>query len=87
MVSRGSSVAAFSVGAAYIRIRRHTPGGDVTEVWLVAEAADAGAGAGAEGNAALEGGADEAGEDGRGLAEGVGGRAVVFRLLLRFVRH
>ena len=57
-------------------------GSDVTEVWLVAEAADAGAGARAEGAAALDGGADEAGEDWRGLAEGVGGRAIVFRLEL-----
>jgi hypothetical protein len=56
--------------------------GDVTEVRLVAEAADAGAGAGAEGDAALHGGADEAGQDGRGFAEGVGRRAVVFRLEL-----
>jgi hypothetical protein len=36
-------------------------GGDVTEVRLVAEAADAGAGAGAEGDAALDGGPHEAG--------------------------
>jgi hypothetical protein len=39
-------------------------GGDVTEVRLGAEAADAGAGAGAEGDAALDGGPDEAGQDG-----------------------
>jgi len=58
------------------------PGGDVTEVRLVAEAADAGAGAGAEGDAALDGGADDPGQDGRGLAEGVGRRAVVFWLEL-----
>jgi hypothetical protein len=43
------------------------PGGDVTEIRLVAEAADAGAGTGAEGNAALDGRADDPGEDGRGL--------------------
>jgi hypothetical protein len=36
-------------------------GDDVTEVRLVAEAADAGAGAGAEGDAALDGGRHEAG--------------------------
>ncbi len=57
-------------------------GGDVTEVRLVAEAADTGAGAGAEGDAALDGGADDPGQDWRGLAEGVGRRAVVFRLEL-----
>jgi hypothetical protein len=51
-------------------------GGDVTEVRLVAEAADAGAGAGAEGDAALDGGPDEVSQDGRGFAEGVGRRAV-----------
>ena len=42
---------------------------------LVADAPDAGAGAGAEGDAALDGGADEAGQHGRGLAEGIGRRA------------
>ncbi len=57
-------------------------GGDVTEVRLVAEAADASAGAGAEGDAALDGGADEAGEDGRSLGEGVSRRAIVFGLEL-----
>jgi hypothetical protein len=46
-------------------------GGDVTEVRLVAEAPDAGAGAGAEGDAALDGGAGEAGQDGRGVGERV----------------
>ena len=46
-------------------------GGDVTEGRLVAEAADAGAGAGAEGDAALDGGAGEAGQDGRGVGERV----------------
>ena len=55
-------------------------GGDVTKVRLVAEAADACAGAGAEGDAALDGGADEAGEDGRSLGEGVSRRAIVFGL-------
>ena len=39
-------------------------GGDVTKVRLVAEAADACAGAGAEGDAALDGGADDPGQDG-----------------------
>jgi hypothetical protein len=52
------------------------------EVRLVAEAADAGAGPAAEGDAALDGGAHEAGQDGRGFGERVGGRAVVFRLEL-----
>jgi hypothetical protein len=36
----------------------------VTEIRLVAEAADAGAGTGAEGDAALDGRADDLGEDG-----------------------
>jgi hypothetical protein len=54
----------------------------VTQVRLVAEAADARAGTGAEGDAALDRGADEAGQDGRGLAEGVGRGVVVFRLEL-----
>ena len=44
-------------------------GGDVTEVWLVAKAADAGAGAGAEGGTALDGGANEARQDGRDFGE------------------
>jgi hypothetical protein len=52
------------------------------EVWLVAEAADAGAGPGPQGDAALDGGAHEPGQDGRGLGERVGGRAVVCRLEL-----
>jgi len=56
--------------------------GDVPEVRLVAEAADAGTGAGAKGDAALDGGAHETGEDWRGLGEWVGGRAIVFRLEL-----
>ena len=46
-------------------------GGDVTQVRLVAEAADAGAGAGAEGDAALDGGTDKAGQDGGGVGERV----------------
>jgi hypothetical protein len=46
-------------------------GDDVTEVRLVADAADAGAGAGAEGDAALDGGAGEVGQDGRGFGERV----------------
>lgn len=48
---------------------------------LVGEAA-AGAGAGAEGDAASDGGAHEMGEGGRGFGEWVGGRAIVFRLEL-----
>jgi hypothetical protein len=52
-------------------------GGDVTEVRLVAEAADAGAGAGTEGDTALDGGADEAGPDRRGLGKRVGRCRVV----------
>jgi hypothetical protein len=54
----------------------------VPEVRLVAEAPDAGAGARTESDAALDGGAHETGEDGRGLGEWVSGRAVVFRLEL-----
>jgi hypothetical protein len=46
-------------------------GDDGTEVRLVADAADAGAGAGAEGDAALDGGAGEAGQDGRSFGERV----------------
>ena len=56
--------------------------GGVTEIRLVAEAADAGAGAGAEGDPALDGGPGEAGQDGRGSRERVGRRAVVCRLEL-----
>ena len=54
-------------------------GGDVTEVRLVAKAADAAAGAGTEGAAVLDGGADEAGQARRGLGERVGRRRVVRR--------
>src|SRR5690348_4089234 len=50
--------------------------GEMPEVRLVAEAADAGAGPGAQGDAPL----DEPGQDGRGLGKRVGGRLVVFRL-------
>jgi hypothetical protein len=38
------------------------------------------AGAGAEGDATLDGGIDETRKEGRGLAEGIGGHAVVVRL-------
>jgi hypothetical protein len=37
--------------------------GGMAQIRLVAEAADAGAGAGAEGDAAMDGGADEAGQN------------------------
>ena len=57
-------------------------GADVVQLRLVADAPDASAGAGAEGDAALDGGAEEAGQHGRGLAEGIGQRAVIFRLEL-----
>jgi hypothetical protein len=57
-------------------------GGGVTQVRFGVEAAHASAGPGAEGDAALDRGADEAGQDGRGLAEGVGRGVVVFRLEL-----
>jgi hypothetical protein len=56
--------------------------GDVPEVRLVAEAGGRGRRRGSEGDAALDGGAHETGEDGRGFGEWVGGRAVVFRLEL-----
>jgi hypothetical protein len=56
--------------------------GNLPEVRLVAEAPDAGAGARTEGDAALDGGAHETGEDGRALGEWVSGRAVVVRLEL-----
>src|SRR3970282_1836169 len=46
-------------------------GGDVTEVRLVAEAADAGTSAGAEGDAALEGAGGGAAQDGGGVGERV----------------
>ncbi|MCI0547655.1 MAG: hypothetical protein L0027_10270 [Candidatus Rokubacteria bacterium] len=49
----------------------------MTEVRLVAEAADAGAKAGAEGDTTLDGGTDEAGQDRGGLGEWVGRRRVV----------
>jgi len=55
-------------------------GGDVTEVRLVAEAADAGTGAGAEGNPALDGGCDEAGQQRRGFGQRVRRGGVVARL-------
>jgi hypothetical protein len=51
--------------------------GGVPQVRLVAEAADAGAGTGAEGDTTLDRGADEASQDGRGLGERVGRRRVV----------
>jgi hypothetical protein len=51
--------------------------GGVPQVRLVAEAADAGAGRGAEGDTTLDRGADEASQDGRGLGERVGRRRVV----------
>jgi len=54
----------------------------VTEIRFVAEAADAGAGTGAESDAALDGRADDPGQDGRGLAEGVGRHVVLARLEL-----
>ena len=46
-------------------------GGDVTEARLVTEAADAGAGAGAEGDPALDGGPNEADQDGGDFGERV----------------
>src|SRR5207247_6336243 len=55
-------------------------GGEVAEVRLVAKAADAGTGTGAEGDAALNGGAHEAGEDGRDFGERVRRSRVVGRL-------
>jgi hypothetical protein len=57
----GVEIEALEVGLA------RAAGGDVTEVRLVAEAAEAGAGAGAEGDAALDGGAPDPGQDGRGF--------------------
>jgi hypothetical protein len=50
--------------------------GGVAEIRRLAETADAGAGARAEGDATLDGGPDQAGQQGRGLAEGVGRRRV-----------
>jgi len=52
------------------------------EVRLVAEAADAGAGAGAEGDVPLDRGTHETGEKGRRVGEWIGGHSVVFRLEL-----
>ena len=52
----------------------------VTEIRLVAEAAHARASAWAEGDPALDRGPREAGQNGRGLAERIGRRAVVGRL-------
>src|SRR5262245_6598392 len=63
------------VEAIALRLARAARG-EGTEGRLVAEAADAGAGAGAEGDATLDGGAHEAGEAGRGIGEEMGGRAV-----------
>jgi hypothetical protein len=48
------------VEAVELGLARAAAGG-VAQIRLVAEAADVGAGAGAEGDAALDGGADEAG--------------------------
>jgi hypothetical protein len=56
--------------------------GGVTQVWLVAEAADTSASAGAQGDAALDGGADEAGEDRRDFCERVRRRRIVDGLQL-----
>ena len=52
----------------------------VTEIRLVAEAAHARASTWAEGDPALDRGPREAGQNGRGLAERIGRRAVVGRL-------
>jgi hypothetical protein len=57
-------------------------GGDVTEVRLVAEAADAGAGPWPQRDAALDGGPDEAGQDWRDFGERVRRRRVVGGLQL-----
>jgi hypothetical protein len=62
-----------------------TARGGMAQIRLVAEAADAGAGAGAEGDAALDGGAGEAGQDRGSLRERVGRGVVVFRLELGIV--
>ena len=61
----GVEVEAVELGLAW------AAGGEVPEVRLVAEAAEAGAGAGAEGDAALDGGPNEAGQDGRGFGQRV----------------
>ena len=57
-------------------------GGDVTEVRLVAEAADAGAGPWPQRDAALDGGPEEAGQDRRDFGERVRRRRVVGGLQL-----
>lgn len=54
--------------------------GGVAQVRRLAEAADTGAGARAEGDAALDGGAGEAGQDGGGLGEEVVRRAIILGL-------
>jgi hypothetical protein len=69
------------VEAVELGLARSARGG-VTQVRLVAEAADAAAGAGAEGDAALDGGAGEAGQDGRGFGERVSRGRVVGKLAL-----
>jgi hypothetical protein len=61
------------VEAVELGLARSARGG-VTQVRLVAEAADTAAGTGPEGDATLDGGADEAGQDGRGFGERVGRR-------------
>ena len=62
----GDPVVGVEVEALELGLAR-TARGDVTEVRLVAEAAEAGADAGAEGDAALDGGAPDPGQDGRGF--------------------
>jgi hypothetical protein len=59
----------------------------MTEIELVTEGADTGAGTGAESHGALDGCADDPGQDGRGLAEGVRRRVVLARLELTTVEQ
>jgi len=62
-------------------------GGDVTEVRLVAEAADAGAGPWPQRDAALDGGTDDAGQDRRDFGERVRRGRVVGGLQLPATRQ
>ena len=62
-IVRGHPDVGVEIEAVELRLTR-AAGGDEPEVWFVAEAADAGARPGAEGDTALHRGADKASQDG-----------------------
>ena len=68
-IVRGDPDVGVEVEAIELGLAR-AAGGRVTGIRRVSEAPDTGAGTGAKGDAALDGRADDPGQDGRGLAEG-----------------